>query len=69
MINIQSLILSIVFLIVTILFYLLHKSWIKTAKSNSPEIKQFTKIKVFRGYVLIVAGAITSLIYFIKSFN
>lgn len=67
--DMQNFIIAILFLSATILYYILHKSWIRVTKKNPSAIKQFTKIDTLKGYFLIVVGIIITFVYFIKSFN
>lgn len=67
--DMQNFIIAILFLLATILYYMLHKSWIRITKKNPSAIKQFTKIDTLKGYFLIVVGTIVAFVYFIKSFN
>lgn len=67
--DVKNLILAVLLLLSAVLYYLLHRSWLKLKKNNIPASKQLTKIEVWKGWMLIIVSVILSIVYFYKSFN
>lgn len=63
----KNLVLAIVFLTTAYVFYILHKSWLKTREEKTFANKSMTKADSFRHWIVIIVLVILSIVYFFKS--
>lgn len=64
----KNLVLAVIFLITAYLFYLLHKSWLKTRKEKMLADDTFRKLNSLRLWIVIISLIILSILHFFKSF-
>jgi uncharacterized membrane protein len=64
----EDLIIAVLFLLVTILYYLMHKSWLEESRREGYSApKQITKVNIWRDWLLLIGSAIISIFYFYKA--
>lgn len=66
--DLEKLVISIIFCLSAILYYIVHKSWLKSRNKDSSSFRPMTTFRTVKDWTIIIALSITSLFFLFQTF-